>query len=46
MLRTVPNTIQRHFETLRDASIRAMRISDVDGILVSEAMRDVRTGSL
>jgi hypothetical protein len=42
ILRTAPNAIQRHFETLRDASARATRISDADGILVSGAMRDVR----
>ena len=44
-LRTAPNTIQRHFETLRDASARAMQISDLDGMLVSGAMRDVRIGT-
>lgn len=44
-LRTAPNTIQRHFETLRDASTRATRISDAEGILVSGAMRDVRIGT-
>ena len=42
--RTAPNTIQRHFETLRDASARAMQINDAEGMLVSEAMRDVRIG--
>lgn len=41
-LRTAPNTVQRHFETLRDASARATRISEADGILVFGAMRDVR----
>ena len=45
ILKTAPNKIQRHFETLRDASARATRISDVDGILVSGAMRDVRIGT-
>lgn len=42
---TAPNTVQRHFETLRDASPRATRISDTDGILVSGAMRGVRSGT-
>jgi hypothetical protein len=45
MLRTAPNTVQRHFETLREASPRAMRISDADDILASGAMRDVRIGT-
>lgn len=45
ILRTAPNTVQRHFETLRDASPRATRISDADGILGSGAMRDVRIGT-
>ena len=45
ILRTAPNTIQRHFETLRDASARATRINDAEGILVSGAMRDVRIGT-
>ena len=45
ILRTAPNTIQRHFETLRDASARAIQISDSDGMLVSGAMRDVRIGT-
>ena len=38
ILRTAPNTIQRHFETLREASARAMQISDTEGMLVSRAM--------
>ena len=42
ILRTAPNTVQRHFETLRDASTCATRISDADGVLVSETMRNVR----
>ncbi|MCY4567491.1 MAG: hypothetical protein OXD49_04205 [Candidatus Poribacteria bacterium] len=42
MLRAAPNTVQRHFETLRDASARATRIRDADGIPVFGAMRDVR----
>lgn len=45
ILRTTPNAVQRHLETLWDASIRATRISDADGILVSGAMRDVRIGT-
>ena len=45
ILRTAPNTVQRHLETLRDASPRATRISDADGILVSGAMREVRIGT-
>ncbi|MYC76836.1 hypothetical protein F4X10_13815 [Candidatus Poribacteria bacterium] len=45
ILRTAPNTIQRHFETLRDASARALQISDAEGIRVSGAMRDVRIGT-
>ena len=45
ILRTAPNIIQRHFETLRDASARAIWISDGDGILVSGAMHDVRIGT-
>lgn len=45
ILRTTPNTIQRHFETLREASTRATRISDTDDMFVSGAMRDVRIGT-
>jgi hypothetical protein len=45
ILRTAPNTVQRHFETLRNASTRAMRISDADGMLVPGAMRDVWIGT-
>ena len=45
ILRTAPNTVQRHFETLRDASTCATRISDADGVLVSGTMRDVRIGT-
>ena len=45
ILRTAPNTIQRHFETLREASVRAMQISDTDGMCVSGAMRDVWIGT-
>ena len=43
--RTAPNTVQRHFETLQDASRRATRISDADGIFASGAMRGVRIGT-
>lgn len=45
ILRIAPNTVQRHLETLRDASPRATRISDADDILVSGAMREVRIGT-
>lgn len=46
ILRTAPNTIQRHFETLRDASARALpQISDAEDMFVSGAMRDVRIGA-
>ena len=45
ILRTAPNSIQRHFETLPDASARAMQISDADGMRVSGAMHDVRIGT-
>ena len=45
ILRTAPNTVQRHLETLQEASTRATRISDADGVLVSGTMRDVRIGT-
>lgn len=45
MLRTTPNTVQRHLETLWHASVRATRTSDTDGMLASGAMRDVRIGN-
>lgn len=45
ILRTAPNTVQRHLETLREASSRATRINDAAGILVSGAMREVRIGT-
>lgn len=44
-LRTTPNAIQRHLETLWAASIRATWISDADGVLVSGAMRGIRIGT-
>lgn len=44
-LRTAPNAIQRHLETLRVASVRATWISDADGVLVSGAMRGIRIGT-
>lgn len=42
ILSTAPNTVQRHLETLRDASTRAMQISNADGVFVPETMHDVR----
>ena len=44
ILKTAPNTAQRHLETLREASVRAISISDPDDILASGAMRDIRSG--
>ena len=45
MLRTAPNAVQHHLETLWVASARAAWISDADDILVSGAMRDIRIGT-
>ena len=45
ILRTAPNTVQRHLETLQEASTRATRISDANGVLVSGSMRNVRIGT-
>ena len=42
ILRTAPNTVQRHLETLRDASTRATQISNADGVFVPGTMHDVR----
>lgn len=44
-LRTAPNAVQHHLETLWVASARAAWISDADDILVSGAMRDIRIGT-
>lgn len=45
MLRIIPNTVQHHLETLCDASVRAIQITDADGILVLGSMHDIHTGA-
>lgn len=45
MLRITPNIVQRHLETLCDASVRAIQITDADGILVLGSMHDIHTGA-
>ena len=45
MLRITPNAVQRHLETLCNASVRAIQITDADGILVLGSMHDIHTGA-
>lgn len=45
MLRIIPNAVQCHLETLCDASVRAIQITDADGILVLGSMHDIHTGA-